>query len=134
MSAVTSPRSTPHLGVFTLRMGLALLFVVAGLAKLSGMTAMVALFNTLGLGQWLRYLVGIIEVVGALLLFTQRLAGVGALILSAVMVGAVITQGFIIKASPLVPLAVFAMLMILVWLSRAQTAQLLARLRVVLRR
>lgn len=134
MSVVTSPRSSPRLGVFALRMGLALLFVIAGLTKLSGMAAMVTLFNALGLGQWLRYAVGTTEVVGALLLLTQSLAGVGALLLCAVMVGAVITQGFIVRASPAAPLAVFAMLVILVWASRAQTAQLLARLRTALRR
>ena len=39
----------------------ALAFAAAGLAKLAGVDMMVATFDAIGVGQWFRYVTGIIE-------------------------------------------------------------------------
>ena len=44
---------------------LALVFVSASWAKLTGKPEMVALFTAVGFGQWFRYVTGILELTGA---------------------------------------------------------------------
>src|SRR6185295_15746571 len=50
------------------QIALAVMFVMAGGSKLAGVPAMVDLFGALGLGQWFRYVTGVIEVTSAILL------------------------------------------------------------------
>ncbi len=50
------------------------------------------MFTQIGAGQWLRYLVGGLELAGAIGLLIPRLAALAALGLAGVMIGAVITQ------------------------------------------
>lgn len=51
---------------------LALAFLGAGAAKLAGAEQMVAIYETIGVGQWFRYLTGLIEVVCAVMLFVPE--------------------------------------------------------------
>src|SRR6266849_3059716 len=44
------------------------MFLNVGFLKLSGNAQLVALFEAIGIGQWLRYLTGALEVAGAFLL------------------------------------------------------------------
>lgn len=83
----------------SLRGLLALAFVGAGGAKLAGAEMMVATFDAIGLGQWFRYLTGIIEIAGAILLWLPGRQIVGAGLLGATMVGAVLTHWFILGPS-----------------------------------
>lgn len=117
-----------------LQAALAALFFGAGVAKLSGMPAVVAFFDAAGIGRWCRYAVGAAEILGALLLLTPRLSGVGALLLCGIMVGAVVTEGVIVGTSPLVPFAVLMVLALVAWLRRSDTAGSVARVRSVLAR
>jgi uncharacterized membrane protein YphA (DoxX/SURF4 family) len=71
---------------------LALVFVAAGAAKLSGHPMMVAEFGKIGLGQGFRYLTGATEVTGAALLLWPRSAFFGAIILLGVCTGAFVAQ------------------------------------------
>jgi putative oxidoreductase len=66
----------------------ALAFLAAGAAKLMGSPMMVSEFQAIGAGQWFRYLTGILEVAGAIALVLPRAAYYGALLLVAVMAGA----------------------------------------------
>lgn len=75
-------------------------FLAAGGSKLAGATAMVAVFAHLGAGQWLRYLTGALEVVGAIALLVPGGAFYGALLLSCVMVGAIISHLTILGGNP----------------------------------
>ena len=54
-------------------LALGLLFVAAGVVKLSGMGFMVELFSSLGFGQWLRYATAVVELTGGVLLLAGRL-------------------------------------------------------------
>jgi putative oxidoreductase len=94
--------------IWTLTIICAGMFLFAGSSKLAGERMMVQTFETIGLGQWFRYLTGIIEVGGAVLLLIPSLAFYGAIALAATMVGAVITHLFVIGGSPLVPILLLA--------------------------
>jgi uncharacterized membrane protein YphA (DoxX/SURF4 family) len=76
------------------------MFLLAGSSKLLGAPAMVGLFDAIGVGQWFRYLTGLIEVGSALALLVASIAVFGALALVATMVGAIVTHLFIVGGSP----------------------------------
>ncbi|CAA9483366.1 MAG: hypothetical protein AVDCRST_MAG05-1426, partial [uncultured Rubrobacteraceae bacterium] len=52
---------------------LALVFAMSGLAKVFGEQAMVEMFATIGVGQWFRFVVGALEVSGAVGVLIPRL-------------------------------------------------------------
>lgn len=72
-----------------LKIIVALPFLGAGIAKIFGVEMMVDTFETIGFGQWLRYLTGIIEIASAILLFVPNKQFYGALLLVCTMIGAV---------------------------------------------
>jgi putative oxidoreductase len=72
--------------------------VAAGVPKLIGNQVAVDMFDTIGIGQWFRYLVGALEVAGGIGLVIPRLAGLAALGLVGVMVGATFTSIFVLDA------------------------------------
>ena len=83
---------------------LAVVFAMAGLAKLGGDPAMVEMFATIGVGQWFRYVVGAFEISGAVGVLIPRLSGLAALGLVCLMAGATVTNLFVLGASPLLPI------------------------------
>ena len=105
----------------------AAMFLMAGFSKLSGDPLAVAGFEQIGLGQWFRYLTGTLEVTGALALLTPWFSGVGALLLVAVMIGAVATHLFRIGGSPLMAILFLVITAIIAWGRRDRTLRLLGR-------
>ena len=79
------------------------MFLLAGTLKLTGVGMEVQLFAAIGIGQWFRYLTGLIEVASALALFVPSIAVFGALALAATMVGAIATHLFVVGGSPAMP-------------------------------
>lgn len=94
--------------VWTLQIGTAAMFFMAGISKLAGVAAMVQLFDAVGLGQWFRYVTGGIEVVSATLLLVPSLAFYGAALLVPTMVGALFTHLFIVGGSPAMAILLLA--------------------------
>jgi uncharacterized membrane protein YphA (DoxX/SURF4 family) len=82
---------------------LALMFLMAGGSKLAGTPDMVRLFDAVGLGQWLRYVTGTIEVTSGIALLVPSAAPFGALLLIPTMLGASLTNVFIVHTSPAMP-------------------------------
>lgn len=103
---------------------LVLVFLTAGFAKLFSAEQMVDSFDEIGVGQWLRYFVGVVEVVGALGLLVPRLVGLAALGLVGLMLGAMITNVVIDAFSAL---AVFLLLLavMVAWGRRDRTVALI---------
>src|SRR5258705_12207306 len=99
-SASASTGKTMNVVLWVLQIAAAGLFLMAGFSKLSGNEQMVGVFETIGVGQWFRYLTGALEVAGGILLLIPRTSGLGALMLAGVMVGAVMTHLLIIGGSP----------------------------------
>ena len=78
---------------------LALAFGAAGAMKLVGAEAMVAMFDQIGFGQWFRYVTGLVELAGAVLIIIPATAFWGAVLLACVSVGAILTHLFLIGGS-----------------------------------
>lgn len=96
-------RAVP-IALWSARVLLALVFVGAGWPKVSGDPAMVDMFDRIGAGQWLRYAVGALELAGAAGLLIPRLCGLAALGLTALLVGATVTNVAVLHESPAIPL------------------------------
>lgn len=75
---------------------LAAFFAFAGINKLLGLQQeMIDNFARMGPGVWFRYMVGVLELIGAAALIIPRVSSLGALWLACIMVGAVITHIFV---------------------------------------
>jgi uncharacterized membrane protein YphA (DoxX/SURF4 family) len=96
---------------------LTLAFVAAGLAKLTGAAMMVATFDAVGFGQWFRYVTGIIEVGGAILLWLPGLAWVGSGLLVCTMVGAVGAHAIWLGLDSAMPAVVLGILAAVIFLT-----------------
>ncbi len=80
-----------------------LAFLGAGGAKLAGATAMVEVFEKVGLGQWFRYLTGLLEVAGGIALLIPRTAFHAAILLAVVMAGATTAHLTVLGGSSAAP-------------------------------
>ncbi|HEU5185602.1 MAG TPA: DoxX family protein [Gemmatimonadaceae bacterium] len=94
---------------------LALVFVSASSAKLMGNAEMVALFTAVGVGQWFRYVTGILELTGAVLIMVPKTRRIGAALLATIMVGALTAHLFILHAPPTAPGVLFLTSGFVVW-------------------
>jgi uncharacterized membrane protein YphA (DoxX/SURF4 family) len=95
-----------------LRLGLAFLFFAAGCGKILGVAPAVALFRTIGFGEWFRYAVGAVELCGAVLLTIPGTARTAALGLVGLMVGAAGTEVIVLHRPPIMSLLTMAALII----------------------
>ena len=120
-SASSSTGKMLNVTLWVLQIGAAGMFLMVGFLKLSGNAQMVGLFEAIGVGQWFRYLTGILEVAGAILLLLRRTSGLGALMLAGVMVGAVVTHLFIVGGSPLGAIILLVVTGVVAWGRRQRT-------------
>ena len=86
--------------LWTLSGLVALAFVGVGGGKLAGTSAMVDLFDKVGLGQWFRYFTGLLEVAAGVGLLIPRYAFNAAALLTIVMLGAIIAHVTVVGGSP----------------------------------
>ncbi len=70
------------IAIRVLRVLLGLAFLTIGVANLTGSLHSVQTFAAFGWGQWFRYLTGILDLTGALLVFVPRWTCYGALLLT----------------------------------------------------
>jgi putative oxidoreductase len=96
-----------------------LLFIGVGGAKLVGAAAMVDLFAKVGLGQWLRYFTGLLEVAAGLGLLISRFAFYAAVLLAVVMAGAFIAHVTVLGTSPAGPVVLFVLTGIIAYLRKS---------------
>ena len=137
MSNAGTTRETRHAPAATRRRGvnialwvlqilLALQFVMAGLAKVFGDPAMVEMFTTIGIGQWFRYVVGALELAGAVGVLIPRTSGLAALGLVCLMSGAAFTNVVVLGASPFLPIVLLVVAALVAWGRWPQTRSLVA--------
>ena len=98
---------------------LALQLASGGVLKLIGDAAMVDLFTDIGAGQWFRYAVGLVELAGAVGLLIPRLCGLAALGVSALLVGATVTN-VAIGVAPWLPLVLLLVAATVAYLRRSE--------------
>ncbi|GAA4959560.1 DoxX family protein [Actinoplanes utahensis] len=109
---------------------LGLFMIVASAApKLWGEATAVQIFDDMGGGTWFRLFVGVVELAGGIGLLVARLAGPAAAGLALLMVGAAITQAFILHGGALVLTPVILCLVFawIAWERRASIVRLLGR-------
>jgi putative oxidoreductase len=109
-STSATRRRVPTIALWALQALLAIMFAMAGLAKLFGDPAMVEMFATIGVGQWFRYVVGAVEIAGAVGMLIPQLSGLVCL-----MAGATLTNLLVLGASPLLPLVLLASSALVAW-------------------
>ncbi|HXD22521.1 MAG TPA: DoxX family protein [Gemmatimonadaceae bacterium] len=95
---------------WAVRVGVAFVFVLVGLEKVQAASApsWIQIFDAIGFGQWFRYFTAIVECLGGLLFLIPAATTIGAAMLASAMVGAMITQAFVLHhpANSVIP-AVF---------------------------
>lgn len=115
----TRPRSAT-VGLWVVQVVLAVEFAAAGFMKVSGDPVMVDMFGRIGVGQWLRFGIGVLELAAAAGLLIPRLAAPAALGLVALMTGAVLTNVTVLGAAPWVAAGFGLAAALVTWARRDQ--------------
>lgn len=115
------------IGFWALKIAIGGIFLMAGASKISGAEQMVQMFEAIGVGQWFRYVTGLTEVAGAILILIPATAGLGALLTTCTMVGAIITHLFVIGGNPAMPIGLLAGSLFILYVRREQFAKILGR-------
>ena len=104
-----------NVALWALQILTAAAFLLAGFGSLSGYPMMVETFEKIGIGQWFRYVTGVIEIASAILLLIPRLSAVGAALLVCTMAAAVLSHLFLIGGSPVAALVLLCFAAIILW-------------------
>ena len=97
-----------------LRVAVAVVFFSIGSSKFDAKSIWVKLFDQIGFGQWFRYLTGILQIAGAVLVVVPRtlLAGIGLLSLTMVGAAAIWIGRFGQVGNAVIPLVVLGALLL----------------------
>ena len=134
MTAITAPAATTsraaNAGLWTLQVLLAAVYAFSAFGKLTAEAQNVAGFEAMGLGNTGMYVIGALELAGAIAMFVPRLTGLAALCFVALMTGAVIltamTGGGALVA---IPATVGVLAAVVAWGRRDSTRRLVASVR-----
>ena len=131
VSTASAPLARPlHRTLWVLQVFLGTFLVVASAGpKLVGEANAVQTFEDMGAATWFRWFIGLVELAGGVGLLVPRLAGLAAVGLALLMVGAAITQAVILHGGALVltPVVLFALFVFIAWGRRASIARLVRR-------
>lgn len=114
-----------NFGLLVLQVFLAFFFIVSGGNKLFDTDSSVETFKGIGLGQWLRYLTGWIEVFGAITLWNPLYGFWGAILLAVTMVGSIVIRHFILGISSATQTGLLVLLVLVIWGNREQIKRVL---------
>ncbi len=126
VNSESASSKTNNTVLWALQIGAAAMFVMAGSSKLLGNPQMVGLFNAIGFGQWFRYVTGALEITGAALLLVPALTGVGGLLLTCVMSGAVLTHAAI-GGDPTMAIILLVVSLVIAYARRDRIHKILGR-------
>jgi uncharacterized membrane protein YphA (DoxX/SURF4 family) len=131
MDVTTAPSASraANAGLWTLQVLLAAVYVFSAFGKLTADAQNVAGFEAMGLGTAGMYLIGCLELAGAIAMFVPPLTGLAALCFVALMSGAVAITWIMFGASWLVavPAVVGVAAAVVAWGRRATTRRLFTR-------
>ena len=122
-AAPLARRRTLTVATWAGRILLTFTFLGAGASKLVGDPVMVTMFDLIGAGQWLRYVVGGLEVAGAVGVLVPRLSVLAATGLALLMVGATVTNLTVLDAPPWSPVALLVLAVLVIWAGRRLSAR-----------
>jgi uncharacterized membrane protein YphA (DoxX/SURF4 family) len=134
MTATTASRPTTariaNVGLWTLQVLLAAVYGFSAFGKLTAEAQNVAGFEAMGLGTTGMYIIGVLELAGAIAMFVPRLTGLAATCFVALMIGAVIiTVAIGGGALAAIPATVGVVAAVVAWGRRDSTRRLVAQLR-----
>jgi uncharacterized membrane protein YphA (DoxX/SURF4 family) len=134
MTATTAPSPTTariaNVGLWTLQVLLAAVYAFSAFGKLTADAQNVAGFEAMGLGTTGMYIIGALELAGAIAMFVPRLTGLAATCFVALMIGAVIiTLAIGAGALAAIPATVGVLAAVVAWGRRDSTGRLVAQLR-----
>jgi len=135
MAAITTPAPTTtsraaNVGLWTLQVLLAVVYAFSAFGKLTAEAQNVAGFAAMGLGNTGMYIIGALELAGAIAMFVPRLTGLAALCFVALMTGAVILTALMGGGALVaIPAAVGVVAAVVAWGRRDSTRRLVAQLR-----
>lgn len=112
---VTLRRRALTIALWLLQIVVALQFAGGGWLKLSGAEVMVDMFATIGIGQWFRFVVGALEIAGAIGLLVPRSAGLAALGLCGLMLGAIATNLLVLDADSTFAVILLVLCAVIAW-------------------
>ncbi len=113
-----------NVGLWVAQVVTALAFVFAALGKFGGDPMIVETFDKVGFGDWFRYFIGVLEVLGAVALFVPPLVGLAGLAFVGLMVGALVVTIAVVGGSVVLPLALLIFSAVIAWGRRRSTARL----------
>ena len=93
-------------------------FLGAGGAKLAGVPQMIGVFQKVGVGQWFRYVTGILEIVGAVGLLVPRYTFYAACLLATVMAGAIVAHLTVLGEPPTAPVVLLLIMGTIAYMRR----------------
>ena len=132
-AAATSTRTTSRTGnavLWTLQVLLAAVYAFSALGKLTADEQNVAGFAAMGLGNTGMYIIGALELAGAIAMFIPALTGLAATCFVALMTGAVVLTLMVGGgALAAIPATVGVVAAIVAWGRRDSTRRLVAQLR-----
>lgn len=115
-----TPSKVKNISAWILQGLLALAFLGAAGAKLASVPMLVQEFDLIGLGQWLRYVTAIVEIIGAIALLTPRFSAYGALWLAITMFFAMLAHLFAMHNNPAPALVLLVLNLAVFWLRSDQ--------------
>jgi hypothetical protein len=129
-TGTTSPARS-ELALRVLQVLLALFFGVASaLPKLIAHPSAADAFDRIGLGDWFMYVVGSLELAGAVALLIPLLCGLAGLAYIGLMIGAFVTQVVVFHGeNAATPLIIMVLAGIVSWARRRNTARLVGLVR-----
>ena len=129
-TTAATPRRTrsraANVGLWTLQVLVAAVYAFSAFGKLSAEAQNVAGFQAMGLGNTGMYIIGSLELAGAIAMFIPRLTGLAATCFVALMIGAV-TMTLAIGGGVLaaIPATVLVLVAIVAWGRRDSTRRLI---------
>ena len=134
MTAIAATRPATarvaNVGLWTLQVLLAAVYAFSAAGKLTAEAQNVAGFEAMGLGTTGMYVIGALELAGAIAMFVPRLTGLAATCFVALMVGAVIlTLAIGGGALVAIPATVGVIAAVVAWGRRDSTRRLIAQVR-----
>jgi hypothetical protein len=128
-TVAATPRRTrsraANVGLWTLQVVIAVIYAFSAFGKLTAEAQNVAGFQAMGLGNTGMYIIGSLELAGAIAMFIPRLTGLAATCFVALMIGAVTaTLAVGGGALALIPATVLVLVAVLAWGRRDSTRRL----------
>jgi len=122
-SAPTSGFPVKTTAIWVLRVLLGAAFLMAAYMKLSSNPQMVAEFDSVGLGQWFRYVTGLLELAGGIAILIPATSVIGAGVLLCVDAGAFVAQVFVLHIDWIHCIVIGALLVTVIWLQTGNRAR-----------